>query len=336
MKILVKVGKYYQQNLTNEEFDLKQVRANKLNPYQIDGKTYADVLDPQELPKKVYKTIEVIDYEIIQEILQQSKKENSAKSVEQLEIEIKEKFSTMVSLYNAVFHGAIKSLIVSGPAGVGKSHSVENKLKLQSSVSGYTYSIIKGHATPLYIFEHLKEHCQENHIVVFDDCDTVFFEHSALNVLKAALDSKPKRIITWGSSRGSDEKSFEFKGGIIFLTNISFNRVTKNEVLKAHLQALASRSHYFDVSLNTNLEKYIRIKQVCEDENIIKGRKSENKKIEDEDVKIILDFVHANMNNFTELSLRLITKIADLYLYNPISWEKLIKITCFKNEFNTF
>ncbi len=344
MKILVKKGKYYDQELVNVEFELKPSKGGKENPYNVNGVLYATVLD-RDSNKKVYRDIVVYEYEVIQDFINTNVNSKNSKSIEVLEQEIEEKFNTMRSLYEAVFHGAIKSLIVSGPAGVGKSHSVETKLKQLSSVYGYTYSIIKGHATPLYVFEHLRDNAKENHIIVFDDTDQLFYDHSTLNVLKAALDSKSKRIITWGSSRGSDEKSFEFKGGIIFLTNISFNKVTKNEVLKSHLQALSSRSHYYDVSLNSNLEKFIRIKQVCEKENILKGRKiitnsfsKDNSIVEisENDVKIILTFVEENMEKFSELSLRLITKIADIYLYDPVKWKKLISTTCFKNEFNTF
>lgn len=251
--------------------------------------------------------------------------EIASKSVEELEREIKDKFDTMEDLYNAVFSGAIKSLMISGSPGTGKSSSIEEILSHQAKLNGYTYSTIKGVATPLYVFEHLRDNCQENHIVIFDDCDNLFYDHSSLNVLKAALDSKKHRIVTWGSTRGTESKSFEFKGSVVFLTNISFNNITKNEVLKSHLQAMASRSHYFDVSLNSNIEKFIRIKQVCKNTDILSSRS-----IDAEQSKDIIDFIYGNMDKFSELSLRTTSKIVDMFLYSPDKWRRLISLTCFK------
>lgn len=321
MKILVKHGKRHSTVIENQEFILLVAK-----PKLHEGNTYFYILDPETQKQS---RIQVMDYELFDMPAEESmatSEAKPAKTMEELEIEIQEKFAVMEDLYEAVFQGAIKSLIISGTAGTGKSSSIEELLEKKAKLNGYTYSTIKGVSTPLFLFEHLRENCGENHIVILDDCDSLFYENSALNVLKAALDSKPKRIVTWGSTRKTaDESAFEFKGSIIFLTNIAFDKLTKNEVLKSHLQALASRSHYFDVSLHSNLERFIRIKQVCNGTDILKGRKfTENEIVE------MLDFIYENLDRFTELSLRTVSKTADMFSHDNANWKKLISLTCFK------
>lgn len=327
-EVLIKKGSYYDK----EFYNFKAFCTEKV-PKEINGEYFFWIID-QDTGK--HKRCKVIDYEVIHKdcssidsisVTETSTVSNiTSKTREELSSEIQDKFEVMEELYTAVFNGAIKSLIISGSAGTGKSSSIEELLDQQAKLNGYTYSTVKGVVTPLYVFEHVRDNAQENHIIIFDDCDQIFYEHSSLNVLKAALDSKQKRIVTWGSTRGStDDRSFEFKGSIIFLTNIAFNKLTKNEVLKSHLQALASRSHYFDVSLNSNLERFIRIKQVCEKSNILKGRN-----LTEENCIEIIAFIEENMDRFSELSLRTVSKIADLFLYNPEKWKKLISLTLFR------
>jgi hypothetical protein len=78
---------------------------------------------------------------------------------------------------------------------------------MEACAQKFTISKIKGNVTPLFVFEHLRDNQQENHIVIIDDCDIVFTDNQILNVLKACLESgNKKRIVTWGSTRGEKEK----------------------------------------------------------------------------------------------------------------------------------
>ena len=91
----------------------------------------------------------------------------------------------------------------------------------------------------------------------------------SLNILKAALDSKRSRMIHWNTdsfklrNEGVPD-SFEFKGGAIFITNIKFDNV-KSKKLRDHLEALESRCHYIDLTIDTEREKMLRIKQITAD-----------------------------------------------------------------------
>lgn len=301
--------------------------VKSIHPVTIQGEDYFWIWDSE---KEGFKRIKVKEYQIINE-------DNAevidlpSKSLDELEKEITEKFNIMEDLYKAIVNYSIRSLIISGSAGTGKSSSIITMLEHQAKINGSQYTLIKGYTTPKYIYQTLKACSQEGHIVVLDDCDSVFSDFNVLNILKAATESGNKpRVIRWGTSMGpEEEKSFEFKGSIIFLTNVSFNKMTKNAVLLEHLKALASRSLYFDVSLNSNTEIFIRIKQVSK--SIL-----DSYKLTEEEQKEILDFVYENLDTFFELSLRTLPKIAELFRFNSLGWKRLVEATLFKSSNNTF
>ena len=90
-------------------------------------------------------------------------------------------------------------------------------------------------------------------LVIFDDCDSVFADELALNILKAALDSGKTRKICWNSdSRLLREEgipnTFNFNGSAIFITNLKFDNVRSTKI-KDHLEALMSRCHYIDLEI---------------------------------------------------------------------------------------
>jgi hypothetical protein len=160
---------------------------------------------------------------------------------------------------------------------------------------------------------------------VFDDCDSVLLDDLSLNILKAALDSSKKRTIHWNTdsrllrSEGVPN-SFEFKGGAIFITNIKFEHV-KSKKLQDHLMALESRCHYLDLTIDTEREKVLRIKQIVADGMLDSYDFEEWQKLE------LLDFIDTNKKKLRELSLRTVLKIADLRKSFPDRWKAVADVT---------
>jgi hypothetical protein len=107
-------------------------------------------------------------------------------------------------------------------------------------------------------------------ILVLDDVDDVFRDETALNLLKGALDSSPVRTISWRKeARWLDENGipdrFEFKGHVVFLTNIDFETIIQSGKRDAeHFKALIDRSMYLCLTLRTRRDFMIRIRQVSE------------------------------------------------------------------------
>jgi hypothetical protein len=164
-------------------------------------------------------------------------------------------------------------------------------------------------------------------VLVFDDCDSILFDDVSLNLLKGALDSGKSRKISWLSeSRVLKQEdiptSFIFKGSVIFITNLKFDQV-KSQRLKDHLEALQSRCHYLDLTLDTMRDKILRIRQIAK-----QGAMFEDLGISDVGQEVIIDFLDANQNKMREMSLRMAIKVAQLYKSFPNTWESMARTTC--------
>jgi hypothetical protein len=162
---------------------------------------------------------------------------------------------------------------------------------------------------------------------VFDDCDTILFDDVALNLLKGALDSGKSRRISWlAESRVLKDEgipnSFNFKGSVIFITNLKFDKM-KSQKLKDHLDALQSRCHYLDLTLDTMRDKLLRIKQIAST-----GALFQDMDITEAGTDEIIAFMDANQNKLREMSLRMAIKIAQLYKSFPAKWQSLAATTC--------
>jgi len=235
---------------------------------------------------------------------------------------IRTRFDMLKDMTKAVKKGDVRAMIVSGPPGVGKSHGVEEVLeryKLVETLGGTTsYEVIKGAMSPIGLYCKLFKMADKGKVVVFDDCDSIFQDDLSLNILKAALDSKKERYIHWNTdsfklrNEGVPDK-FKFEASAIFITNMKFDKVKGK--LREHLSALESRCHYMDLTIDSERDKMLRIKQVIRDGML------DSYKLDDEVKEEIIDFVDINKNRLRELSLRTVLKVADLAVAFPKTWE---------------
>lgn len=250
---------------------------------------------------------------------------------------LRERFLILEDMTRAVKHGDVRAMIVSGPPGVGKSFGVEAVLSKHEMIANIAdnqklkkFEIIKGAMSAIGLYQKLYEYSDPKSILVFDDCDSVLLDDLSLNILKAALDSSKKRTISWNTdsrvlrSEGLPN-SFEFKGGCIFITNIKFDNV-KSKKLRDHLEALESRCHYLDLTIDTNREKLLRIRQIVGD-----GMLDEYNFTEEEREEVI-QFIENNQKRMRELSLRMVLKVADLKKSMPGRWERVAELSCMRNH----
>jgi hypothetical protein len=256
-------------------------------------------------------------------------------SDEQIMGRLRERFNILDDMTRAVKKGAVRAMIVSGPPGVGKSHGVEavlGKHDMMANIAGNEklkkYEVVKGAMSALGLYSKLYQYSDAKNILVFDDCDSVLLDDLSLNILKAALDSGSKRMIHWNTDshmlrREGVPDSFEFKGGAIFITNIKFENV-KSKKLRDHLEALESRCHYLDLTIDTEREKVLRIKQIVEDGMLDKYEFEPGAKEE------LLDFIDQNKKKLRELSLRMVLKLADLKAGFPDRWTGIAEMTCMR------
>ena len=250
---------------------------------------------------------------------------------------MRERFDMLEEMTKATKKGDVRAMIVSGPPGVGKSFGVEKVLgkhDLLVDISGNEklrkYEVVKGAMSAIGLYCKLYQYSAKDNVIVFDDCDSVLLDDLSLNILKAALDSKKTRTIHWNTdsyklrNEGVPD-SFQFKGSAIFITNIKFDNV-KSKKLRDHLEALESRCHYIDLTIDTEREKMLRIKQIVGDGMLDEYNLSEETHEE------IVDFIDINKKRLRELSLRTVLKVADLAKAFPSKWEAMAENTVMKRS----
>ena len=248
---------------------------------------------------------------------------------------MRERFQMLEDMTRACKKGSVRAMIVSGPPGVGKSFGVEKVLGKHDLLADIAndsklkkYEVVKGAMSAIGLYCKLFQYADKDCVIVFDDCDSVLLDDLSLNILKAALDSKKNRRICWNTdsfklkNEGVPD-SFEFKGSAIFITNIKFDNV-KSKKLRDHLEALESRCHYIDLTIDSERDKILRIKQITKDGML------DTYEFEDGMSDDILEFIETNKKRLRELSLRTVLKVADLAKAFPDRWEAMAENTVMK------
>lgn len=251
---------------------------------------------------------------------------------------INQRFEVLNELATGVATGLIRGLVVIGAPGVGKSFGIERKLAdicLKDLLEGQkpNFEIIKGVITPVVLFMKLYEYSGEDQILVFDDCDSVFFDTEALNMLKAALDTGRRRYISYNSdskllSKEGIPNRFEFKGSVVFISNHKPSS-TRSEKIRAHLSALMDRVLTLDLTIDTPRDRFLRVKSVVKDSEILDsysfGRKERD---------LILDYIRKNIGRLENgVSLRTVINLADLIRLKPQGWEYLANNTMLSRQY---
>ena len=328
--VLIKSGTYRNAPIVNMSFPL-------VKDYQEGAKGGYVTVDGTALGRdRIRITVDPTEYEIDGEVATPIVAAKVEESDEAVMERIGERFDIMDSMTQAVVDGVVRSMIVVGPPGVGKSFNVVKKLaeaNLFNAIAGdIRYEVVKGATTALGLYAKLYEYSREGDVLVFDDCDSILMDELSLNILKAALDTNKKRTIHWNSDskllqREGIPNKFDFKGSCIFITNIKFDNI-RSAKLRDHLSALESRSHYIDLSMNTMRDKLLRIKQIARSGELFKEYRFENGEEQE-----ILTYMEECQTRLREMSLRCAVKLADLRKTMPMNWKRTAEVTLMKNAF---
>jgi hypothetical protein len=157
--------------------------------------------------------------------------------------------------------GAFNSLMVSGRAGTGKTFSVTKALQDEGLREDDDFIVVSGAVSVIMMYKKLFQY--RNQVLVFDDCDAVFRDENGRNILKAALDTKRIRRISYLKKSGLvfDPKDFEnnpegeflaienglvpayfdFGGRVVFISNLPKDKADPDG-------AIRSRSILIDVN----------------------------------------------------------------------------------------
>ena len=243
------------------------------------------------------------------------------RTVEQ-EFPINERFKIMEDYVEMVAAGELASALVTGEGGLGKTFTVMkalnasglkdiSKMEIGARFNGSTgFVVVKGYSTPKGLFRTLYEN--RNQKIIFDDCDSVLRDPTAVNLLKAALDSYDVRYVTWNAEGGFGEddmpKQFEFTGGVIFISNMTKNKIP---------QSIRSRAMCADVSM-TRAEVLERMRVIVQSDEFMPEYDMAFK-LES------LEFVAEHVNNpmIAELNLRSLVNVVKARTAKPDHWKRL-------------
>lgn len=345
--VLVKVGEYRNQPVINKQFTLvKGLQLGKKGNYitvKNDGQFPNVDIDQVRVRVSNKDAIEIEGFVGSEEDILGSTQNSAATAnkIQETDAQAMDRIATRFKILDemalACTNGGIRSLVVSGPPGVGKSFGVEQQLEKSSMFdqladSRIRHTVVKGACTALGLFIQLYNYSNAKDVIVFDDSDSIWGDELALNLLKAALDSGKKRKICWNSdSRLLREEmipnSFDFKGSIIFITNLKFENV-RSKRMQDHIEALMSRCHYLDLTIDTMRDRLLRIRQVHRD---AEGGLFKDYDFENGEGEQVFDFIDQNTARLRELSIRMALKIADLIKISPNNWRALAESTCMRH-----
>lgn len=323
-------GRFRQQEIENVEFDLMAgLKTGTSGAWiTVDGRS-AEGFPDHNLRIKVDDNacFEIYDADNSEPV-----EEKPVETDEQIIKRIRSRFNVLDEMTSASINGIIRGLVVSGPPGVGKSFGIERLID-QAVTEGIinnddaVYGVERGAASPIGLYQMLYQYSAEGSVLVLDDSDTILYDELSLNLLKAVLDSGKKRRVSWRSESRVLENAgvpttFEFKGSVIFITNLKLEK-TRGKV-GDHMKALLSRCHYIDLEIDNSREKFLRCKQIILDGML------QNRGFNVDEETEILEFIEEHKENFRELSLRMVSKIADLYQMSNSRWKEFAMNTCMK------
>lgn len=234
---------------------------------------------------------------------------------------INERFGFVSDMVAMLAKGDQASVVVSGPGGLGKSYTVVDALAkcglkdistLDDLAIGTrinatkSFRVIKGYSTPKGLYRTLYEN--KDGVVVFDDCDSVLKDPVSLNLLKAALDSYDRRIISWRADIKDEDlpTTFEFKGRVVFISNLP------SEALD---QAIISRSLAVDLTM-TPEQKIDRMRYLLDQPGFMPDYPKQYK-------VDALDLIGGLVDKVKELSLRTLIQVTKIRKSAGARWKDL-------------
>ena len=214
--------------------------------------------------------------------------------------------------------GIFKGLLVTGPAGIGKSVTIEQALKEANEITKkQTYQLVKGKVSAVGFYAALYKNRQKNRIIWFDDVSGILDDETSLEILKAATSRQYEpRTISWGKAqstffRDNDiPNSFDYQGHLIISTNKNVSPAAQTKKMKDHFSAITSRMPPTDLTLSKK-ETFIWTEYLITE----RGMLSENcisypGGFSDAVVKDTLDYLYDHQQDLHELTPRIADAIA--------------------------
>lgn len=240
---------------------------------------------------------------------------------------VQERFDMVFNVVKGVAEKALKSAVILGEGGLGKSDIVLQALKagglqniddcipvladaedsgepeseedevIEEVIPENCFIQIKGYSTARGLYETLYKY--NGRTIVFDDCDKVLVDPAAEMIFKGALDSNDDRWISWGSRvRGTDiPKRFMFTGTIVFVSNRQIDQID---------QALRSRALCIDLTM-TKAQKIERIASIGRSDRFISQQRTSIEAVDE-----AIELIESIVDHISDLNMRTLIKAIQL------------------------
>jgi len=215
-------------------------------------------------------------------------------------------------------NSAINGLIVSGDAGIGKTHTVRNALR-NANVQANVEYIKGGKITAASLYVKLYLNRAKHRIVVLDDCDIIHHgdKKQIIPMLLGATELGQCGEVSWEVARKNalmEEHNvptrFDFEGSVIWITNDTTEDIAK--AAKQWKNAIFSRFNtakcYF-----TDEQKYMYTMHLCEQQDMLGVACQEFPGgYSAKTIDYSLNYMSDNYRNLVEVTPRQAIKIADI------------------------
>jgi hypothetical protein len=259
---------------------------------------------------------------------------------EELLNDINERFATMSDFVDFAIDGLFKSVLVTGPGGIGKTYPIEQTLRAYQEMNpGASVVCISGAVSAVGLVEALWNTQAPGDVLLIDDADGGFANVDFLNVLKAATDSKGTRVVSWMKQNkklqealGEDfDGRFEYHGSVIVISNA--NMKAKAEKGNGHIDAILSRAMHIDLGINSSRSLALRVNYMINEAEMLSQLFAKHGLIGedyDEGKAAISAFITENRENFRSLTLREADKIGRMYCAATLKgrdWKRMAKLS---------
>lgn len=244
--------------------------------------------------------------------------------------DLKERFRILSILTKGALAKNVRSVVVTGAPGVGKTYTVENIL----STSTNKHTIVRGTLSAINLYMLAYEHRTEGSVIVLDDADEIFQDLDAVNILKALCDSSNVRRVSYMKEahqlkENDVPQSFEFNGAMIFISNVDFQKFVDDGKNKfaPHMNALMSRSLYLDLQIHDRNSLGVWVENLATEGKIFD--------IDNVSVSIrprVLKFLKDNREELRELSIRTLKKLNQLVNTQPDNWESMARVLLLRHN----
>lgn len=227
---------------------------------------------------------------------------------------INQRFGFVTDMVTMLAKGDQASVVITGPGGLGKSHTVMAALKsagfadlssvedmeVGSKAPSKSFTVIKGYSTAKGLYRALYEN--RDSVIVFDDCDSILKDPVSLSLLKGALDSYSRRIISWRADFRDEDlpNVFEFKGRVVFISNLTSSSLD---------QAVITRSLAVDLAMTPD-QKIDRMRHLLTQSDFMPEHELSHK---NDAMNLIADLI----DDVKELSLRTLMQVTKIRKSNP-------------------